>query len=178
GCARPRAHERKAAHPEAAARTAGQLLALDPLQEPVHCTLMRLQARLGQRGRALRQYQHCVSVLQRELGVEPEVETRQLYQEILQQRTTARSAPVGRRARVPKVPETRPRETPLIGRDIEAAQLREALDRAAGERGGLLAIFGEAGVGKSRLVEELIAHAKRRDAGGLAGRAYASAQIF
>jgi DNA-binding SARP family transcriptional activator/alpha-beta hydrolase superfamily lysophospholipase len=178
GLARLLAHQRKAYQLEAAVRTAAQLLALDPLQEPVHRTLMRLQGQLGQRGAALRQYQHCVSVLRSELGVEPEAETRQLYQEILQQRTAIRAAPAGRRPRVPKVPETRLAETPLIGRDAEAAQLREALDRAAGERGGLLVLLGEAGVGKSRLVEELIAHARRRDARVLLGRAYESDQIL
>jgi DNA-binding SARP family transcriptional activator/pimeloyl-ACP methyl ester carboxylesterase len=178
GLARLLAHQRKAEHFEAAIRTAGRLVALDPLQEPVHRTLMRLHAQLGQRGAALRQYQHCVSALRSELGLEPEAETRQLYQEILQQRTVASGAAPGRPARVPKVPETRPAETPLIGRDAEAAQLREALDRAAGERGGVLAILGEAGVGKSRLVEELIAHVGQRDARVLIGRAYESDQIL
>ncbi|HEU4439311.1 MAG TPA: alpha/beta fold hydrolase [Methylomirabilota bacterium] len=178
GLARLLAHQRKANQLEAAVRTAVQLLSLDPLQEPVHRTLMRLQAQLGQRGAALRQYQHCVSVLRSELGIEPEAETRQLYQEILQQRTAPRAAAAGRRPRVPKVPETRPAETPLIGRDAEVAQLREALDRAATERGGLLVVLGEAGVGKSRLVEELIAHARQRDARVLLGRAYESDQIL
>ena len=74
-------------------RTAHRLLSLDRLQEPVHRTLMRLHAQLGQRGAALRQYQECVNVLQRELGVEPEAETRQLYREILQQRTAGGLAP-------------------------------------------------------------------------------------
>jgi DNA-binding SARP family transcriptional activator/pimeloyl-ACP methyl ester carboxylesterase len=185
GLARLLAHQRKAGHLEAATRSASQLLALDPLQEAVHRTLMRLHAQLGQRGAALRQYQHCVSALRSELGVEPEAETRQLYQEILQQRTAARLAPTaagaaaaGRPPRVPKVPETHPAETPLIGREAETAQLRDALDRASGERGGLLAILGEAGMGKSRLVEELIAHARRRDARVLLGRAYESDQIL
>ena len=183
GLARLLAHQRKAEQLEAAIRTASQLLALDPLQEPVHRTLMRLHAQLGQRGAALRQYQHCVSALRSELGVEPEAETRQLYQEILQQRAAARvlstgAAPAGRPPRVPKVPETRPAETPLIGREAETAQLRDALDRASGERGSLLAIVGEAGMGKSRLVEELIAYAKRRDARVLLGRAYESDQIL
>ena len=178
GLARLLAHQRKANQLEAAVRTAGQLLSLDPLQEPVHRTLMRLQALLGQRGAALRQYQHCVSVLRSELGVEPEAKTRQLYQEILQQRAAPRAAAAGRRPRVPKVPETRPAETPLIGRDAEVAQLREALDRAAAERGGLLVVLGEAGVGKSRLVEELVAHARQRDARVLLGRAYESDQIL
>ena len=95
GCSRTSG---RPSHLEAAIRTASQLLTLDPLQEPVHRTLMRLHAQLGQRGAALRQYQHCVSVLRSELGVEPEAETRQLYQEILQQRTAAAPLAGGRGA--------------------------------------------------------------------------------
>src|SRR5262249_52926861 len=91
------AHQRKTGALATALGTARQLLAMDRLQEPVHRTLMRLHAQLGQRAAALRQYQQCVTVLQRELGVEPEVETKQLYQEILRQRATA-SGPLTRPA--------------------------------------------------------------------------------
>src|SRR5262249_26008824 len=69
----------------AAGATGLRLVALDPLQESVHRTLMRLYAELGRRPAALRQYQMCVRVLQRELGVEPEAETKQLYQELVRQ---------------------------------------------------------------------------------------------
>ena len=61
---------------EAAIRTAQKLVAVDPLQEAAHRTLMRLYLGQGRRANALRQYQTCVGVLQRELGVEPEPETR------------------------------------------------------------------------------------------------------
>src|SRR5262245_40156758 len=90
------AHQRKAGATEPAIGTALKLLTLDPLQEPVHRALMRLYAEVGRRGTALRQYQQCVGVLQRELGVEPEAETKALYQEILRQRSprSAREAPV------------------------------------------------------------------------------------
>src|SRR5262249_37820412 len=64
--------QRAAGSPETALRTALRLVALDPLQEVAHRTLMRLYVQLGRRAAALRQYQLCVSVLQRELGVEPE----------------------------------------------------------------------------------------------------------
>src|SRR5262245_28136444 len=67
-----------------AAQTAVRLLALDPLQEEVHRTLIGVYARQGRRGAALRQYQTCVAVFQRELGVDPDPETKRLYQEILQ----------------------------------------------------------------------------------------------
>src|SRR5262245_5590261 len=79
-------HQTKAGEPEAAVATAQRLLALDPLQEAVHRTLMRAYARQGRRDAALRQYQTCVDILRRELHVEPEAETRQLHQEILRGR--------------------------------------------------------------------------------------------
>jgi DNA-binding SARP family transcriptional activator len=79
-------HQQSAGMTEAALRTGLRLLALDSLQEPVHRAVMRLYARLGRRASALRQYQVCVRALQRELSVEPEGATRQLYQEILRQR--------------------------------------------------------------------------------------------
>ncbi|MGH2625100.1 MAG: AfsR/SARP family transcriptional regulator, partial [Anaerolineales bacterium] len=84
--ARLLAHQRAVGATADAVQSALRLLALDPLQEAVHRTLMRLYAQLGRRDAALRQYQECVEVLQRELGVEPEPETKTLYQEILRQR--------------------------------------------------------------------------------------------
>jgi DNA-binding SARP family transcriptional activator len=81
--ARLLAHQMDGANSERAIRTALRLLALDPLQEPVHRSLMRLYVRQGRRGAALKQYQLCVNTLQRELGTAPEAETRALYQELL-----------------------------------------------------------------------------------------------
>ena len=75
-------HQQKAGAAEPAVQTGLRLLALDPLQEPVHRAVMRLYARLGRREAALRQYQLCVDALKRELSTPPEAETTQLYQEI------------------------------------------------------------------------------------------------
>src|SRR5262249_6988333 len=58
---------------------AGRLLAVDPLQEDVHRTLMRLYVRNDRRDAALRQYQACVDLLRHELGIEPDAETKRLY---------------------------------------------------------------------------------------------------
>jgi len=49
----------------------------------------------------------------------------------------------------------------LIGREREMALLREHLQRAAGGRGSLVLISGEAGVGKTRLVQEIQREASR-----------------
>src|SRR6266436_22013 len=79
-------HQAKSGSAESAIQTAVRLLALDPLREETHRTLMRLYARQGRLGDALHQYQACVSVLREELGVEPAEETRRVYREIVPRR--------------------------------------------------------------------------------------------
>src|SRR6267378_6190992 len=176
--ARLLANQRNAGASEAAVHTALKLLTLDPLQEPVHRTLMRLYAERGRRGAALRQYQQCVSVLGRELGVEPEPDTKALYQEILRERPQHRVAvsegptpPVERAAGTGT-------ETTLIGRTDELARLRDALSGATAGAGQVIAILGEAGIGKSRLVAEVAADAAQRGVTVLLGRSYESEQIL
>ena len=71
---------------ERAIETAQRLLSFDALREDAHRALMRLYAEHGQRGRALRQYQLCCDILGRELGVQPEAETKRLYDDIREQR--------------------------------------------------------------------------------------------
>ncbi len=51
---------------------------------------------------------------------------------------------------------------PLVGRDAEMGRLALALDAAAGGEAGVVALVGEAGVGKSRLTEEGMALARAR----------------
>src|SRR2546427_10626767 len=86
GLGRLLSHQQQAGAAEPAVQTGLRLLALDPLQEPVHRAVMRLYARLGRREAALRQYQLCTDALRRELSTPPEGETTQLYQQILKTR--------------------------------------------------------------------------------------------
>ena len=57
-------------------------LALDPLAEGAHRLSMRLYAHNGETDQALHLYQSLVRVLQYQEGVEPEPETRALYEQI------------------------------------------------------------------------------------------------
>jgi DNA-binding SARP family transcriptional activator len=179
-------HQSEARVPERAIQTALRLLALDPLQEPVHRTLMRLYARHGRRANALRQYQVCVEVLQRELGVEPEPETRRVYQEVLQHQAHPSSTPelsvaAPRRSRrgPPRVrPEVPTLDPPLIGRRTELAHLQQALDDAWGGSGRTVVVLGEAGIGKTRLLEEFAATTLRRSGHLVVGRCYETEQIL
>ena len=64
------------------------------------------------------------------------------------------------------------RRTPFVGRDAEQADLGRWLDQAVAGRGGLVLIGGEPGVGKTRLVEQLIDVARQRRCLALTGRCY------
>ena len=57
-------------------------LRCDPARERTHRRLMRLHCMAGNRTAALRQYESCVDMLRRELGVEPAKSTQALYEQI------------------------------------------------------------------------------------------------
>ena len=71
---------------------AQQALRVDPLQESMHRTLMKLYQQSGDLLNALQQFDSCTKVLRRELDVEPDAETRALQQEIVELRKK-RNAP-------------------------------------------------------------------------------------
>ena len=71
------------------------------------------------------------------------------------------------------VPSPRPvamREIQLIDREEEMQVLREAADRAANGEGGVVFLYGEAGIGKTRLARELRAYARSQGMRVLYGR--------
>ncbi len=183
--ARILAQQRASGATEAAAQTALRLLVLDPLQEPVHRALMRLYTQLGRGDAALRQYQMCVAALERELHAEPEAETRALYQEILRRQSTPvdeSASPEGAEADLAPPRSPRPiaaaPETPLVGRDAELEILREALVQALTGEGQLVALLGEAGIGKTRLAAEIAAIAASRGCQVMLGRSYQTEQAL
>ena len=73
------------------ARAATRLLALEPLREDIHRTLMRAYASEGRFNLALKQYEVCRDALQRELGLQPEPETRKLYDDLRTRRMSSGS---------------------------------------------------------------------------------------
>ena len=142
--------------PEAAIQTARRLLAIDPSQERMQRALMRLLLRQGQRAAALKQYQLCVDWFERELGVEPEEKTRQLYRDILRSagpspdRLQRASSPLRRHV------NARAEEAPMVGRDFEFGCLNDALTKMLDAGGRVVLLRGEAGIGKSRLLREFV----------------------
>ncbi|MEP6912275.1 MAG: BTAD domain-containing putative transcriptional regulator [bacterium] len=75
-------YETHGAHQSAIERLK-ELAGYDSVNEETHRRLMRLYALNGNKHQALRQYQLCREVLQKELGEEPERATRELHQQII-----------------------------------------------------------------------------------------------
>ncbi len=158
---------------ESAVQTAIRLLAIDPLQEPVHRTLMRLYDRLGRRPAALRQYHLCADLLRRELGIAPEPETTRLWEALAPRPLVGahpRRAPRSRARREP--PPREGGDIPLVGRHAELERLRAAAEDAVGGRGRLVVIAGGAGIGKSRLLQEFETESRAFGLQPLLGRCY------
>jgi DNA-binding SARP family transcriptional activator/Flp pilus assembly protein TadD len=137
-----------------AIRYARELVTHDPFMEEAHREVMRLCALLGQTAAAERQYELCRRVLEDELGVEPSWETTELIERIRSEGSTA-AAPLA-------VMDAT--TGPIIGRDRERAILLNRVDDLIGGNGGVALIEGEPGIGKSRLVEDLVDSAVWRGA--------------
>ena len=129
---------------------ARERLAIDPLSEETHRRLIELYGAAGDPGAAISQYRECAAILDRELGVGPLPETVAVYEAILRgaepvQATNARAAP-------PVITEG-----PFVGRAGELARIGGAV-ASARTRARLVTLQGEAGVGKTRLAREALAH--------------------
>jgi DNA-binding SARP family transcriptional activator len=136
-----------------------QVLFDDPADEEAHRFLMRLHARAGRRERALRQYDTCREALERDLGARPEPETDALAEQI-------RAGRVARAAAADAV------SGGFVGRAEEVARMRAALDTTIAGRGQVVLLGGEAGIGKTRLVEELALYARVQETPLVWGRCY------
>ena len=123
---------------------------LRPLDEPGYRLLMRLQQARGDRAGAMSTYHRCASLLERELGVRPSEQTQKQLDALLREGSVTSSAPASGTNAVP----TARGPTQLVGRGPECDRLLEAWS-AVREGSRLVLVTGEAGVGKTRLVNEL-----------------------
>ncbi len=148
---------------EEALAQAKTLLHFDPLRENAYRLLMQAYAALGDRAAALRVYHTCASTLQHELGVEPSPATEQLRSRLLQLQEQPRSS---------GAPQAKERQR-LVGRHEEWRQLQAAWQRAKQGEARFVLIWGEAGIGKTRLVEELLDWVQRQGHVSASSRSYA-----
>ncbi|MES2101288.1 MAG: AAA family ATPase [Pseudomonadota bacterium] len=140
------AAERACDYAEASAH-AQELLALDPLSEAAHRRVIRLHYLRADRAAALLAFDRCEQVLKDEVGAAPSPETLALLATISAAHTEA----------LPAVAQSMPASVllppRLIGRDPELAQLRQAWQVAQ-----VVTLIGEAGLGKTRLLQAFMEH--------------------
>lgn len=145
---------------------AQRLLQVDPLHEATYRYLMRLHLAQGNRTEALRTYQACQAMLQREFATAPTRTTRDLYETLLRGDDVPHSASTGQ----PLIGQ--PVALPLIGREAEWSFLLATWRAAAAGRPQMILLTGEAGIGKTRLAEELVAWVARHGLATAAAHCY------
>ncbi|MBV9103954.1 MAG: AAA family ATPase [Candidatus Eremiobacteraeota bacterium] len=137
---------------------ARRLLQSDPWREDALRALMVARHKMGDRAGALAEYERFAGAVKQELGVDPMPETVACMKAIVLQ---APPRPVAAsHVEVQKSPA--PVETlPLAGRAHELERLRILWSRTCRGRGACVLIGGEAGIGKTRLTQELAEEARR-----------------
>ncbi len=140
-----------AGDPAGALPLALALVEVDPLSEDAHRRLMRLQYLAGDRAAALLAFDRCERLLKDEVGTAPSAETLALLRTITQENVGADIAAAGT-ARRGALPASVLRPPRLVGREAE----RQALARGIAA-GHVVVLLGEAGMGKSRLLQALAA---------------------
>jgi len=132
----------------AAAAAAARALDEDPYDEAALRLLMRAHVASGRPGSALGAYAEARRRLIDDLGVAPTAETEAVHLAIL----------LGEQGAPSRVPSS---ET-LVGRSAERAALQQALDATIGGRARTVVIEGEAGMGKTALLQDLLSSARPR----------------
>lgn len=121
----------------------------DPYNEDPYRLVMRLAGRLGRHAEALQTYDRLVTLLDEEFQSTPLPETRALANAI--------------RAEYHAVPRSYLRALTLAGRHSERAALLHLVEQARAGHGRMALLEGEAGIGKTRLLEAIADGASWRE---------------
>ena len=124
--------------------------------------------RSGRQTEALDAYQQVRRTLVDTLGIEPGRSLRELEKAILNQDPSLDLVPSG----VEPVEATLGLRGAFVGREPEMQELLDGLRDSLAGHGRLFLLIGEPGIGKSRLAEELVAHARGCGAQVLVGRCW------
>ena len=160
----------------AAERAAEELVECQPFREDCYALLMDAQARRGNSAEALRTFERLRVLLREELGASPSPEVVAIHERVLRGEVR-RAAPAvgggtGNGAGFP-MPAVAPRtsEGSFVGREECLQQLQTRWDESRAGRTAVVALVGEAGVGKTRLATRFADEVHRQGGAVLYGRA-------
>ncbi|WP_210650229.1 BTAD domain-containing putative transcriptional regulator [Nocardioides sp. SYSU D00065] len=133
-----------------------------PLRESLRASLMLALYRTGRQVEALELYEQARDALADELGLDPGPSLQRLHERILRQdpdlqaplpaQVPAPAAADGAGAR----PSASPDHAAMVGRAEQLAELRAGLHVPAPGPASVTTVTGEAGIGKTRLLEEAV----------------------
>ena len=145
------------AQAESAIPYAQRLISMDPLNEAAHRQLMQVYALTDQAAAAVQQYQALEKLLRKELNLDPQPETRELYRKIRRGEL---------RPMEPELPgplHNLPLPlTTFIGRDKERDEIGRLLLHHR-----LVTLIGAGGIGKTRLALQAAGHLQNHFPDGL-----------
>jgi DNA-binding SARP family transcriptional activator len=153
---------------ETALPYARRLLNHDPLREASYHHLIHLYLAVGDRTEALRICGACDTMLEREFGIAPERSTREMYERLLDSKD--QTVP----AAFEQAVGLQTSSLPLVGRKDEWSRLISAWRAAAAGHPQMILLSGDAGIGKTRLAEELCAWVARQGNGVAAAHCHPS----
>jgi DNA-binding SARP family transcriptional activator len=145
-----------------------------PLEEAAHRRLMELLAGAGESERALLAYEGFRNTLKRELQTEPSSRMKEhaaSLREEVEERAYLGASFVHSGATPTISSQLSVLEVPLVGRQEELGALVSEYHAARQGESRVVAVLGEAGIGKTRLAEEVVIWAKSRGADVLEGGA-------
>jgi DNA-binding SARP family transcriptional activator len=139
---------------ERALLDARRLILAEPLHEPAHQSYLRLLGRQHRYADARSHFEQLRHLLAQELGVAPLPSTTEIVEQLIRERDAATIAS---------------EQVRFVGRSLERGVLLDAVERLLAGRGSAVCVEGEAGIGKSRLIEETARSARWRGATVLVG---------
>jgi len=154
----------------------------DPFRERNWELLMVALSLSGRQADALRAYQTARSLLVAELGIEPSARLRQLETDVLLQRVDQRWASPALHQDGDERDRGRDRRPSgsspgLVARRRESAALDDHLDRVLAGEPLVAVVSGEAGIGKTRLIDAFRARAAERGVNVHCGESYEAEAI-
>jgi DNA-binding SARP family transcriptional activator len=155
------------------ADVAGELEALvarHPLRESLHGQLLLALYRSGRQAEALAAYERFRRGLDDELGIEPSSALKGLQHRILNQHPSLELGAVEKAAAYGNGGAPARAPDGFVGRAEELDRLDEALAAAASGAGSTVLVSGPAGIGKSRLTDEVAARVRAGGGAVLTGR--------
>jgi len=164
---------RFASQPDQALIHSRALVQVDPLNESAWAGLVRLLALTGHRQEAEEQSEAATRLL-KELGTRLSGELDLARRSLREHSAPDLRPPIERQANTGDLRETGPLKPPvLVGRKAERDRLLSALSETETRRRELVVLMtGDPGVGRTRLLRELISEARKRGGTVMNGRAY------